>query len=513
MDVDRKRRWCDGREAGTILIMVIFMCILLSGTATFMLTRTRAEIRRQMGRRFLEAATQNAVGGLTIAMVHVNGSDYRDGKNWILYSCDRSEDDLPGRYIINDGTFSVRVNNLGKNAPNWYKLTSVGTAGNNITGEIRRVVVVRVREYDFFSSFNLYVENGYAVVDDPNQWFGDIHLNRYLRFRNRIPGVGAKFYGHVSACYEPKDYVEYGGKAEAYYKYTPTWGAKEIELPPVTSFDTLKQKAEDGATLSYKVPDAARVLVGANGISILPDGQGMNKLELHFDKEWDAAKGSYQVVTIHIWDKNNNLDSRTIEVPQDAVVFSQRRIDGLQGNIYGRLTVACQTGQVELSDDIWYVDDEDRHPFEYDQSRPEQPDNFTHNPDYNGKACLAVIAKLDVLLTSRNGDRDLVVMGAFAGGVGGADMDGGVRWLYTNEYGWNRIMRDLRIYGSMIADGYRDWGHFKGWTSGGNYAGGYNNSTFLYDPDLLTAPPPDFMEIERPRYAGWQFLRRGGEDE
>jgi hypothetical protein len=517
-------------QAGTILVMVIFMSVLLASSATYLLTRTRTEIFRQRFRKYTQAATQYAISGMIIAQVNVNAANWDSGpsgeENYVLYSHDSTDNGVPGGYIVNDGTYSVRLNNLGNL---WYEMTSVGKAGadDSLVGEITRTIRLRVRDRDFFSRWSLYLENGDAIVDDTNNWYGDVHTNEYFRCRNRIPGLGAHFYGFVTSCNEPRDYAEYGGAAEAVYEKTPVFNADPINLPATKAFVDLRTVAEKDAgawvTLEKDGRQAVKYCEGPNGIAI----EALNEfgsIELEFNKDWYGGN-LRQEVNLRITDDMGYTHTETLEVPDNSVIHFKGKLDGvpahagiegIKGEVYGRFTLACETGYIKISDDIEYEDKWGRHPYKYKSWNPEDPDNFVIDNKYKGNACLAAMAKKDILLSNHDGDLDLIIHGVFAAGVGDPPCDGAVRWLDTSESGWSTLKRDLRFYGAMIADGVMTStgmtiGHFKGWTSGGSHAGGYNNSVFKYDHGLRTNPPPHFMEIQIPLYVGWQ-LQRGGEE-
>ena len=517
----------EDKETGTILIMVIFLSILLAGAAAYILARTRSELVTQRTRKYVQAATQYAISGMTISQVRINAGDWDAGPtgemNDVLYNHDTSEGNGPGGYIIDDGTYSVRVNNLGDL---WYELVSKGAAGDDFTGEIVRYVKLRARDRDFFSRWSLYLENGDGIVDDTNNWYGEVHTNEYLRMRNRIPGLGAHFYGNVTACNEPMDYAEVGGTGEAWYAEPPVWNAEEISLPSTTTFAELTDKAKQGSTATNIFSGSGSLVVkiyeGSNGIAI-DAGADFKSITLRFNKAYSEEDGTHQEMEILAYDySSGTLHSQTIDVPHNSIISFhglpgnidpvRRGIEGIEGDIYDRMTLACDTGYIKVSDDIVYVDEDDESPYTYKDWMPEDPNNFVPNPAYKGNACFAAMAKQDVLLTNQNGDLDLVMHGVYAAGVGDPAKDGAVRWLDTSEAGWSTLKRDLRFYGAMIADGVltstgMTIGHFKGWTSGGVHSGGYNNSLFKYDHKLRTNPPPDFMEINMPLYVGWQLKR------
>jgi hypothetical protein len=155
---------------------------MFAGLTCTLLVRTHTESKFQRARVNRIKALHITLGGLDIAMVQVGAASYTAGptgdRNAVLYNADSTENGQPGSFIVDNGTYKVQVNNLGSL---WYELISTNTAG-----EDSREVKLRVREKDYFSKYSLFAENGHVVVDDTNRWHGDVHVNRELRFRNRI---------------------------------------------------------------------------------------------------------------------------------------------------------------------------------------------------------------------------------------------------------------------------------------------------------------------------------------
>ena len=525
-------------EKGTVLIMVTFLSLLLACSAAYLLTRARTEVFRQHFRKYEQQAFQYAISGMNIAIVKVNSAATAENGyipdpanpnellNSVLYNADSTIDANAGPgYLIPDppdipdeGTYYVTVKRL---TYRWYELTSTGTAGDDLVGDIQRTIKYRVKDRSSYSKWSLYCENGVGVVGDTNVWYGDIHTNKWLLLRNRIEGLGAEFYGNVTACSEPVDYVESGGVAEAIFHRTTNWNADRIDLPETTSFAELRSSAQSGSgewvTLAGPDTEVAEIWVGENGVSVLPLDD-FRSLNLVFSKvEDEENEGVYhQKLEIIVSDGNDEFTYTINSLPNDATVHSATGIAGIEGTIYGRVTVANEVGEAFISDDIIYEDDDGNHPYEYDEEKQGDPENFQLNPAYNGSACFALMSKNSIILKNHNGygrgDPNLVIHGVYAAGIGGEEADGAVRWLDTDEEGYDVVQGDLRLYGSMIADGESNGAgnvaaHFKGWTSGGVTVGGYQTSQFRYDYGLLSSPPPNFIEVYQPIYEGWQLIR------
>jgi len=509
-------------ERGTALIMTLIFSITFAGLASFLLMRVRTEAKFQKSRNDRIKAFNIAMGGISAAMVKVGNSSYTAGpsgdRNAVLYNADSTEDSTPGSKIIDDGTYDVQVNNLGYL---WYELVSISTAG-----EDTREIKLRVREKDYFSKFSLYAENADVVVDDTNRWHGDIHVNEELRFRNRISGTYAKFYGKATSCKNPTNYVESGGYEETLSSGGFIGGTDfnqgedgKIELPEATELTAIGTIARTGASkLSFGSPydesQHGSVWQGANGISIEDGSLNGMKTYVTFS---DSDINRRQMNVVRKTSGGTVVFNHTFTLPLDGVVHVEGDINGVKGDINSRTTLVSETGRVDISDDIVYVDNSGRPVYIYDDDNPGVEGNFVMNPDYmDGETTpprvLAIMAKEDIFFLNQDGhasgDIDLCVSAILASGVGGADADGGIRWLYPTESGHEGInqdtpMRDLRLMGAMIADGTSyGWAHWKGTSSGG-----FTNSVYFYDYNVKANHPPHFLEIETPLYSGLEIVR------
>lgn len=526
----------DRNRKGTALIMTLVFSIMFGGLAGTLLVRAHAELKFQRERVNRIKGLNIALGGLDIAMVQIGAAEYSAGsngdRNAVLYNADGTEDGQPGSCIVDNGTYKVSVSNLGNL---WYELISTGTVG-----EDEREVRLRVRERDYFSKFSLFAENGHVVVDDTNRWHGDVHVNREIRFRNRIMGTYAKFYGAVTSCEPAVDYSENGGYLETKnnggFIVSERFNMKDegpaddeghpygwVKLPEATALSELGNTARNGASQvthgnPYDEDLHGKAWEGPNGVSIQLGSYGNNvKTYLEFK---DTAQ-EHRVVKVVRKYGSQTVFNKSFTLPWESIVHVEGNIDGIKGDVNSRVTVVSETGYVNISDDIRYVDDHGRPVYNYDIHHPETEDNFTLNPDYmkdeSGEPrVMAIVAKKDVIFLNQDGDQtndhDLCISAVLASGIGGTANDGGCRWLdsYTSSEGvsWDDAQRDLRLLGAMICDGSSNgWAHYKGWSLGGGGHGGYNNSVFLYDDNVKSIPPPYFLEVETPLYSALEVTK------
>ncbi|MCX7703826.1 MAG: hypothetical protein N2234_07000, partial [Planctomycetota bacterium] len=409
-------------------------------------------------------------------------------------------------------------------------------------------VKLRVRERDFFSRWNLFAENGWVVADDTNHWYGKVHTNNYIGFRNRMDTPrevlsgftwqgnylsnynwdrGTRFYSQVTSTMQPRDYAESGGRDDAYFVVAPDWAAQRIDFPPLTALSDMGNKARQGAS---KVVDDqyGTIWVGPKGVSIIAKSGTTLDTYISFVNKPGLRRRVAILVkrgTSTYW----QTTSPHIELTTGFIIHTTgdvKAIGGLNNNepaeLNGRVTIVSER-EVLLTDDIYYEDDNDNRSVVYDSANP-GGDNFSVNPNYTGNACLGVMAAKSIYLTNNDGfqrnDKDLIVCGVFAAGVGGSASDGSFSWLpwgdsrtggfsNTTVSGSSSLMRDLRLYGALLSDGNASTGlaHWKGYTSGGSPASGYSSSVFRYDFGLLNSPPPEYMQINMPKYSGWQLIR------
>jgi len=514
------------REAGTALVMTLIFSITFAGLVSYLLVRVQSEARFQGIRNNRIKGLNIAHGGLNIAMVQVGDSGYTAGpsgdRNAVLYNADSTADGQPGAYLVDNGTYLVQVNNLGSL---WYELISTGTV-NNETREMK----LRVRERDYFSKYSMFAENGHVVVDDTNRWHGDVHVNNELRFRNRISGTYAKFYDKVTSCKPARNYAESGGYEETRDNGGFIGGSDfnqgpdgRIDLPEATELSKLGDLARTGASQvthgnPYDEALHGKVWVGPNGVSVMLGTYG-DSVKTYIEFKDTAAE--HRVVQVIRKYGHQTVFNKSFTLPWTGIVHSEGNIHGIKGDVNSRTTVVSETGYVNISDDIRYVDDKGRPVYNYDKNNPESEDNFTMNPDYmDGETgeprVLAIMAKKDIIFLNQDGDQtndnDLCVSAVLASGIGGPANDGGVRWLdaYESREGvsWSDSQRDLRLLGSMICDGSSNgWAHYKGWSLWGGGHGGYNNSVFFYDDNVRSFIPPYFLEVETPLYTGLEITK------
>jgi hypothetical protein len=526
---------CAG-ERGTALIMTLVFSITFAGLASTLLLRVHSEAKFQGARNNRIKALNVAFGGINIAMVQIGASDYTAGpssdRNAILYNADSTDNGTPGNYIVDNGTYKVQVNNLGDL---WYEIVSTSTVG-----EDTREIKLRVREKDYFSRYSLFAENGHVVVDDTNRWHGAVHVNREVRFRNRISGTYAKFYDLISSCEPAKNYAESGGYQETRdnggFIGGERFSMKDegppdsdgnpygwVELPDATALSELGTTARAGSSQvthgnPYDEALHGAVWEGPNGISVELGTYG-DSVKTYIEFKDTATE--HRVVKVTRKYGNQTVFCKSFTLPWEGLVHVEGNIHGIKGDVNSRTTVVSETGYVNISDDICYVDDKGRPVYLYDKNNPESEDNFTLNPDYmkdetGEPRVLAIMAKKDIIFLNQDGDQtndhDLCISAVLASGIGGTANDGGVCWLdaYESREGvsWNDAQRDLRLLGAMIADGASNgWAHFKGWSLGGGGHGGYNNSVFFYDDNIRSYVPPHFLEVEIPLYSGLEITK------
>ena len=552
---------------GVALIAVLLITLLLEGVVVGVAMLTVAELDYVAAESDYVKAYNNAVSGMTIAQIVINTSPYQNNRNVRLMTA--ANRGTPVAY--EDGKFAVFVEQPNDYPELWYILHAYGYSGD-VTSEI----IIRVREHDYFSRWNLYADRGQVTVSDPNRWTGRVHSNHYLGFRDETDTpmnteqdmydfmgnskpkgsypLAARFYDAVTVANPVPssvgaipycsgyvsnpvaglyDYWEHGGVREALFKVPPR-EVDRISMPPITSMSELGQKVRAGGNLQeiplhyggqqvgtlYKSDRGISVVrsAGAEKIFMLITLQG-DKVKIDLDYDYNGDGESDRVGGG--WSRDKNLYSGTFNLGQKFIIHNTDDIVQLHGDLKSRVTVASEKGEVLITGDIMYYDDDGNPVISYTPVAGESPEAEI-NPEYHGNACLGVMARSNIYLANTKGDDDnLVICGVFAGGVdddageSGDDLyDGSVSWLVR---GISRSTRgdtvdsyvnydDLVIFGSIIADANRSnkMAHWRGYSSGGGYREG---SLLIYDQKLRVNPPPSFAEVNMPLYAAWQLIR------
>ena len=175
------------------------------------------------------------------------------------------------------------------------------------------------------------------------------------------------------------------------------------------------------------------------------------------------------------------------QLPDSAIIHVEKSILGLQGELHAGATIVSETEDINLSADVYYVDDEGDRPMIFNPLNPAST-NYLPNPNYDGNAVLGLIAYKDILYTGAEDDKNLEINGAIMA------ITGQIKWAGTGD------KDHLRVFGARISDGqtYRYSGS----------SGGYNNSgVYIYDDNLRVTPPPKFLPVEKPLFLGYQIIQ------
>jgi len=476
------------RQKGSILVFVLVFAIVVGAAAFALVAESNAGLKlRQMENKNYRTLV-DCLNGLDIARNAVETSNYdSDGHNLALWNIDSSADGAPGASpLVDNSRVTVTISYLGSF---WYELTSIASSND---GEISKEVKERVRERDFFSRYALFIENGDVRVGDTTSYYGPVHVNKNVIFNDSVSGVGAQVYGFMSSTVPFTFNSNAESETQFYQGYADDLGKDGwIDLPDSKAVEDYKNDtgAYGGSGTVLWTTGSGGNLVelrkGPGGFSV--NGNVYTYITMSFDK---ATKTQYIQFTIRntsgavIFTSTLTSD---YQMPDPAILHVEKAIMGLKGEIRGAATVVSETDDINISADLYYVDDEGDHPMIFDPLNPSNT-NYLPNPNYEGNAVLGLIAYQDILYTGAEDDKNLEINGAIMA------MTGQVKW------GGSGDKDHLRVFGARISDGqtYRSSGS----------SGGYNDSgVYVYDDNLRVSPPPKYLPVEKPLFLGFQVVR------
>jgi hypothetical protein len=496
------------KKKAVILVVVMIMMTFLSLSVIGIISYTSEEMNltqlRTEDRRTLYKAME--IASRVKYAIDYSPYDAMTRNTWLVNYAPAGVGQNATYADPKDSTSTYTVQNLGNY---WYEIRVRTPIPGTASPTIYKEVSFRVEERTSLSDYQLFVHNG-AVVADGNRWYGKVHSNSYINFRNMVPGLGAKFYDKVSYVTALQDYSESGGVNEASF-YGGTEKVNPIAWPEISALNELSTIAQAGITETWNIVTSTggtgygQLKRGAGGIYI-SKGTNLANVQINFvNNETNPAQKAK--VQISIKDSAGNpliIQSGTTriniplwDVPMNELIYAQGEITSLTGELNGRVSVVTE-GNVWLPADLQYEDNYGQKPYIYN---PAGGDNdFIPNPLYKGDSVLGVISANNILFTgATDTDLNLILNGYFATGVGTKQSDfywGSFRWWQTYPDYNNK--ENLRLYGSIISYGY----HYKGWGSaGGGWAGGYKTSAFAYD----RLKPPHFLTIKKPAFAGWRI--------
>lgn len=494
------------KNKGTVLVTIFIVTIILAAGLLALVSTLNNQIQMQGLRTEDRKALFSALEGAYRVKYAVEYSPYDTYNNneWVkAYQPTNPGESLD--VVWDDGgggnqDYTITMTNLGDY---WFEIVSTVPVPDM---GYEKQVSFMMRERTSLAEYQLFVNNG-AVVADHNRWFGKVHSNSDLGFRNMYSGIGAKFFDHVTYSGSLVDRSETGGVAEAEFlagaDQTPP-----VEWPDVTQVGTLVSRVSTGVTNTYNIGSGTygQITVGPNGIHVI-QGTTDAKINVNFvNDEGDpsrtgkieitatTATGTPLVISGH---------SGLFDIPNEGLLVVDDDIDSLKGEVNGRVTVVSADGDIHLPDDLVYEDNNGQQAYIHDPSKPLDED-FYANGQYQGDSVLGVIAGKSILFSGKDDDADLELHGIFASGlqpgsyeVWGLEMWGAFRWWQTSSSSTYGVKNNLRVYGSIISNGY----HYKGFGGSGGHTSGYLSSAFAWD----LQKPPHYITIKKPAFTTWRI--------
>ncbi len=203
-----------------------------------------------------------------------------------------------------------------------------------------------------------------------------------------------------------------------------------------------------------------------------------------------------------------------------GVIYIDGRIVSMSGDLYGRVTIIAND-KVRITGDITYVDGDA-------ETAMLNGDDYTapyvRNPDYQGTSVLGVIARDDILFTSKMRD-SAEVNGTLMSVEGRVGIDGFAidkngeptkNYYYgltyeeklreaaydhsKSTYRTKRFVKDsMRRIGGLISENRIMETYIKARRDGTAYVNaGFKRGRMMFDINVLFNPPPSFVEVPRP---------------
>ncbi len=475
-------------QRGSILVLILVFALVVGAASAALIAESNAGLRLRRMRSEEYRALMDCLNGIEMARNAVETSDYDEaGRNLVLWNIDRTQGDGPGASpLIENGRVTVTVSCLGNS---WYELEATASSSD---GTITRKARLRVREKDFFSRYALFIENGDVNIADNTSYYGPVHVNKNISFKDSVRGQGAQCFGFISSTLP----FTFNGNAKAETKFYQGFANDLgrdgwINLPPRTSikeYEDLTGAYGPGAqTLWSQGPgqNDIKLLKGPGGFTV-SGGYPWTYIELIYDR---ATKTQYVQFTIKDTARRTLYVSplaADFEMGEETIIHVDKSIKGLKGELRKAATIVSENGDIGISADLYYVDDEGDHPMIFDPSRTEN-DQYLRNPAYEGDAVLGVVAYSDVFYVGDQDDANLEINGVLVA------MTGAVKWSGVGDKG------HLRVFGSRISDNqtYRYSGN-----------SGYNDSgVYIYDDNLRYNPPPSFLPVQKPLFMGFEVVK------
>lgn len=496
-------------ESGNMLAAVYLALVPVIGIVSTLFLRSTAEVRMHESRKNEVRAVQRALAAIEAARNEVTNSTYTSAHNdritlalaqTTLASARPDPHGTPGMYLALDTQTGERilVDDPAALAPGQqaFRLLRTIDFEDDLSGEaddgddkvsvyvvpltglwhmiearatvngISRTGRVLVRERDPFTRYGIFINSHYQGISGSPK--GDIHTNRTLQ----IFYPGSVFDDFVSA----RDSFQWMIGASA----------------ANTTFNA-----------GYSVPNPNIPMPSLNDIQgIRPFATGSYYVNNLYKDTEITFQGTNVLIRAKLISNNVVYTLHNGPLPPQGVIYSEGNIKSVQGDVNGRVTVATASATgTKIAGSIRYVDG-DGDPA---MLNPTTPENYIHNPAYDGNSSVGIVSLGPVLYASTIPMTIELHAAIFcsAGHVGLPGLSFTSNGAYCTGYDPTFQKTNLNVLGCTISD--RRWvGTVV--NSSGAVLSGFQDGYIEYDRELLNKPPPHFLEIDRPMFKAVEIV-------
>ena len=460
------------KQKGTILVAVLPLSLVAAGALLLSITASKAQMQEHESHRQQVRALHSANAALALAHVRIKASNYTGNSNDALtdglLGDDLGINNLQGNPLK---VFSITEDAetwLSELAPGWYQLDAIATL-NGRRAHVRSII----RQRDPFSRFSSFVNSHPLGVGGKPK--GDIHTNRVLQFF-----YSGGYYQDSATAPDGFEWLVGANQGNTTFAGGVNGSHPEIPMPNAATISELSSFSDDVIT----------ALLGTT-------------LTSNWTYEVTLNGSTYDV---RLKSKIGLLDRvRTaIPLPAKGVLFVPGDISKLQGTIDGRLTIATP-GKVTITGSLRYVDSSGEPMYSNGLTTDPVNQPYEPNPNYTGDAVLGVIAVGDILY-SHSVPSHLEINGAFFSSTGRYGLPGLTftsDGRYATGYDSSFKKTSLRRLGGIITDKRIVSTVVNG---SGTVLSGFTHGHSVFDPRMITVPPPHFLSIDRPHFMAYRIV-------
>lgn len=420
-------------------------------------------------------ALYSANAGIEQVKYLVKSSTYSvSGNDWLIANSS-PEGNLALSYFQISENYKVNVT-VYDNGNDTYTAVSDAYYAPSISDSpvFKGKVAIDIRGRDLFSKYMFFTH-----LDDINMGTstvnGSVHSNRAVNFYYG----GAKMYGDVTSV---RGINFTAGATEDNTKLfgAVNGSADTIPWPNTSEIATL----HDEAVGVYQVSNSSATYSGLG----------------NFNTEIEFINNTVKI-TAKDPGSGAVLKTGTYPIPANNLIFVQGAITSLKGDINGRVTIATMD-KVDVTGNIRYVDSEGDRAYALMDADGQVIDNtpdgvvwseengyyYKANPAYNpaSPSVVGIMALKDVTITNA--------------APYNTEMHAAV---FSSQGNWHCDLAqkkgNLRVLGSMTQK-------LRGWRYNVSGYGWAQSGEYCYDENLLSDPPPFYLQVDAPLFGGWRKL-------